>query len=94
MGYYNRVNEIEQRFKRAINLMIEKRLDSRKLAKELSVSRPTALRIINELRRRGYIVQAVHDNIEGWRYTVSHLNKIPVLLVKPGKPAAPNNQTS
>ena len=71
--YYKRVNEIEQRFKRAIKLMITKRMNAGTLAEELGVSRPTVVRIVAELRRRGYIIRVVRDS-QGWRYEPSVLD--------------------
>jgi DNA-binding MarR family transcriptional regulator len=64
---YERAHQIEQRFRRVIALIARDPLDAGKLAASLQVSRPTVHRIIAELRARGYIIRAVHDN-QGWRY--------------------------
>jgi biotin operon repressor len=64
---YERTREIELRFQRAINLLGKKQLNAGQLAIELKVSRPTAQRIITELRRRGYKIRSVRDE-SGWRY--------------------------
>ena len=69
--YYKRVNEIEQRFKRAIKLMITKRMNAGTLAEELGVSRPTVVRMVAELRRR--VIRVVRDS-QGWRYEPSVLD--------------------
>lgn len=79
--YYKRVNEIEQRFEKAIQLMLAKRMNTRTLAEELVVSRPTVFRMVSELRRRGYIIHVVRDSL-GWRYDLAHINKRPLLIVK------------
>ncbi len=76
MDYY-RVNQIEERFGKAVKLMTGRAMDSRQLAKDLGVSRPTLLRIIKELKRRGYIIRSVHDDL-GWHYELI----IPVKLDK------------
>ena len=67
-----------------INLLIEES-NVAKLMKELGMSRPTVLRMIKDLRRRGYAVQTIHDTWE-WRYAILHHNGVPVVrcdLVKP-----------
>jgi len=64
---YERTRKIEQRFQRAVDLLVKNRLNARQLALELDVSRPTAQRIIMELRRRGYTIRSVRDE-SGWRY--------------------------
>jgi len=64
---YERGREIEQRFLKAINLLANKRLNARQLASELGTSRPTAQRIITELRARGHKIRSVRDQ-SGWRY--------------------------
>jgi len=68
--HYKQFNKIDQRFKRALDLISTGKMNARTLAKELSVSRPTVLRMVNELRRRGYIISVVHD-YQGWRYEVA-----------------------
>jgi Mn-dependent DtxR family transcriptional regulator len=64
---YERTREIEQRFQTAINLLGKKRLNAGQLALELGVSRPTAQRIITELRKRGHRIRSIRDE-SGWRY--------------------------
>jgi len=65
--YYERTNKIEKRFKRAIELLRTGNMTLDSLAKELDVSRPTVLRIVGELRRRGYKVRSVHETSR-WQY--------------------------
>ncbi len=64
---YERTREIEQRFQKAIDLLSKKRLNAKQLALELETSRPTAQRIVTELRVRGYKIRSVRDE-SGWRY--------------------------
>lgn len=64
---YERVREIEERFQKAIELIAENSLNARQLAATLGVSRPTAQRMISELKRRGYKIRSVHDD-HGWHY--------------------------
>jgi DNA-binding transcriptional regulator LsrR (DeoR family) len=64
---YERVQEIEQRFQRAVNLISNNSLNARQLAIALGVSRPTAQRIVAELKRRGYVIRSVRDE-QGWQY--------------------------
>lgn len=64
---YERTREIERRFQRAVDLLGRKQLNAGQLALELGVSRPTAQRIVTELRRRGYKIRSVRDE-SGWRY--------------------------
>ena len=64
---YERTREIERRFQRAVDLLGRKQLNAGQLALELGVSRPTAQRIVTELRRRGYKIRSVCDE-SGWRY--------------------------
>lgn len=64
---YERSREIERRFKKAIDLLSNKRLNAKQLSSELGTSRPTAQRIITELRARGYKIRSVRDE-SGWRY--------------------------
>ncbi len=64
---YERSRKIEQRFQETITLIKRKQLDARQLAVELGVSRPTAQRIVTELRRRGYKIRSIRDE-SGWRY--------------------------
>ncbi len=64
---YERSREIERRFQKAIHLLSNKRLNAKQLSLELGTSRPTAQRIITELRIRGYKIRSVRDE-SGWRY--------------------------
>lgn len=72
---YERSRIIEERFQKALALIKKKRLNAGQLALELGVSRPTAHRIITELKRRGYYIRSVHEE-HGWSY---ELNKRPNL---------------
>ncbi len=67
---YERTNQIEQRFQRAIKLITQNSHSARQLAEALGVSRPTVHRIIAELKRRGYVIRAVRDEC-GWRYEIT-----------------------
>jgi len=75
---YERTFHIEQRFIKALRLLREKRLNARQLALALDVSTSTALRIVAELRRRGYAsgyaIRSVRDD-NGWYYEVSDVPK-------------------
>jgi len=82
--YYERSRKIVQRFDRMINLLLDEP-NVAMLMKELGVSRPTVLRMINELRSRGYVVQTVHDTW-GWRYAILHVNRNPVVRGNAPKP--------
>ena len=64
---YERSRKIEQRFQEAISLLKTKHLDAGQLATELGVSRPTAQRIVSELRRRGNKIRSIREE-HGWRY--------------------------
>jgi biotin operon repressor len=64
---YERTREIEQRFQMTITLLQKKRLNAGQLALELGVSRPTAQRVISELRNRGYRIRSIRDE-SGWAY--------------------------
>ncbi len=64
---YERAREIEQRFQKAIYILSKNHLNSKQLALKLGTSRPTAQRIITELRIRGYKIRSVRDE-SGWRY--------------------------
>ncbi|WP_411161810.1 HTH domain-containing protein [Dehalococcoides mccartyi] len=66
---YERTREIEQRFQKAIELLGRKRLNAGQLALELGISRPTAQRIVTELRNRGYKIRSVRDE-SGWGYEI------------------------
>jgi biotin operon repressor len=67
---YERTREIEQRFSKAVHLLKRKQLNAGQLAVELDVSRPTAQRIVSELRKRGYKIRSVRDE-SGWRYELA-----------------------
>jgi biotin operon repressor len=69
---YERSRKIEQRFKEAISLISRKQLDAKQLALELGVSRPTAQRIVTELRQRGYKIRSVREE-PGWRYELVNI---------------------
>ena len=68
--HYERTRKIEERFQRALTMIQGKRLNAGQLALDLGVSRPTAHRIINELKRRGYSIRSVHEE-HGWSYEVN-----------------------
>ena len=70
---YERSRTIEERFHKTLSLIKQKRLNARQLSLELGVSRPTAHRIITELKRRGYPIRSVHEE-NAWSY---ELNSIP-----------------
>ena len=67
---YERSREIERRFETAIDLITKKKLNSKELASQLGVSVPTAQRIVTELKRRGYLIRSVRDEM-GWQYEIS-----------------------
>ncbi len=67
--HYQRVNEIEQRLERALDLLIHERPSAGTLTKQLGVSRSTVFRLLNELRRRGFRINSVHE-ASGWRYQI------------------------
>ncbi|MBI4303017.1 MAG: HTH domain-containing protein [Chloroflexi bacterium] len=64
---YERSRTIEERFQKALVLLKDKRLNAGQLALELDVSRPTAHRMITELKRRGHCIRSVHED-RGWAY--------------------------
>jgi predicted transcriptional regulator len=65
--YYTRTSQIERRFAEALEIIKTSTVNTNTLAAKLKISRPTAMRIVGELRRRGYLIRSVHDGI-GWRY--------------------------
>ncbi|MGM0687750.1 MAG: HTH domain-containing protein [Promethearchaeati archaeon] len=67
---FERTNQIQQRFDRAIDLISKTSVNARQLALALGVSRPTVQRIVTELKRRGYQIRAVRDD-NGWRYELA-----------------------
>lgn len=64
---YERSRIIEERFQKALTLIEKQRLNAGQLAFELEVSRPTAHRVITELKRRGYSIRSVYEE-HGWSY--------------------------
>lgn len=79
---YERSRTIEDRFEKALDLIKNKRLNAGQLALELGVSRPTANRIVTELKRRGYSIRSVHEE-HGWSYELN--SRPPVSNGKRGK---------
>ena len=73
---YERTKKIEERFETAVNLIREKGLSAGQLAEELTVSLPTAQRIVAELKRRGYPIRSVHEE-HGWHYEISGKRRAP-----------------
>jgi len=71
---YERSRTIEERFQKALALIKKKRLNAGQLALELDVSRPTAHRIITELKRRGHSIRSVHEE-NGWSYELTKKNE-------------------
>jgi Mn-dependent DtxR family transcriptional regulator len=67
---YQRSRTIEERFQKTLTLLKHKRLNAGQLAHELDVSRPTAHRMISELKRRGYSIRSVHEE-GGWSYELA-----------------------
>ncbi len=71
---YERTQQIEQRFLKAVELIGRERLNAGQLSSVLGVSRPTVQRIIKELKRRGYAIRSIRDD-HGWKYElVDRLN--------------------
>ena len=66
---YEKTQQIEERFRKAITLLSEKPHGVKQLASFLSVSPSTVRRIIVALNRRGYIIKSMRDD-EGWRYVL------------------------
>ena len=64
---YERTQQIEQRFLKAVELIGRERLNAGQLSNVLRVSRPTVQRIIKELKRRGYAIRSIRDD-HGWKY--------------------------
>jgi predicted DNA-binding transcriptional regulator YafY len=69
--YYERTKRIEERFQRAFVLIWMHKVSLRVLAEKLGVSHPTAIRMVAELRRRGYKINVVRDS-SGWHYEVTY----------------------
>lgn len=78
MAYYEKSNDIRIRFDKLLYLLYNGEPNIETLMNELKASRPTILRMINQLRSRGYIIQTIHDKW-GWRYCLLHVNKSPVI---------------
>jgi len=72
---YERSRTIEERFQKALILIKNTRMNARSLAFELNVSRPTAHRIITELKRRGYSIRSVHEE-DGWAYEIANNSRL------------------
>ena len=72
---YERSRTIEERFHKTLTLIKQKRLNAGQLALELGVSRPTAHRIITELKRRGYSIRSVHEE-HGWSYELNRISNL------------------
>jgi hypothetical protein len=70
--YYKKSKEIEDRFTLAISLIFFFRPNIETLTAQLNVSRPTVIRIISELRRRGNDIVIVRDP-SGWHYEVRNI---------------------
>ena len=66
---YEKTQQIEERFHKAITLLSEKPHGVKQLASLLGVSPSTIRRIIVALNRRGYIIKSMRDD-EGWRYVL------------------------
>ena len=67
---YEHSRIIEERFQKTLALIKKKRLNAGQIALELGVSRPTAHRIIAELKHRGYSIRSVHEE-HGWSYELT-----------------------
>ena len=70
--YYKKSKDIEDRFTTALALIFFFKPNVENLAMRLNVSRPTVVRIVNELRRRGNEIVVVRDT-DGWHYQVKRL---------------------
>ncbi|MDD5701994.1 MAG: helix-turn-helix domain-containing protein [Dehalococcoidales bacterium] len=68
---YERSRTIEERFQKAISLIEKEHLNAGQLAIELNVSRPTAHRIVTELKKRGYAIRSVYEE-QGWCYEINN----------------------
>lgn len=72
---YERSRAIEERFPAALALIEKGRFNAGQLALELGISRPTAHRIITELKRRGYLIRSVREE-HGWCYELIETSAI------------------
>jgi biotin operon repressor len=82
--YDQQSKKIEERFNRAIALIWCFKVNLKVLAEQLNVSKPTTIRIVRELRRRGIDIKAVRDS-SGWHYEVTHIGLVelpPAELIK------------
>jgi hypothetical protein len=70
--YYDRYNKTEDRLILALSLIWLFKANTDTLVKRLEVSRPTLIRMINELKRRGFTINSVRDP-NGWHYEFRHL---------------------
>jgi len=66
---YERARQIEQRFQTVVALIKRDSVNAKKLGESLTVSEATIYRVVNELRRRGYVIRSVNDT-EGWHYEI------------------------
>ena len=62
--YYQRTKKIEDRFKKAADLLRGEGMTLNEATKELGVSRPTFFRMMAELRRRHFMIRAIRENAE------------------------------
>ena len=72
---YERSRKIEERFQKALALIEKRRLNGGQLAIELGISRPTAHRIITELKRRGYLIRSVNEG-NAWNYELNSISNL------------------
>jgi uncharacterized membrane protein len=70
--YYERTKKIEDRFKRAVDLLSGEGTTLNEVTKELGVSRPTFFRMIAELKRRNFKVRAIREDSE-FRYQIVYV---------------------
>ena len=78
--YYTGTNKINQRIHLAFGMIYAFKADTKALVKYLHVSRPTVIRIVNELRRRGFTINVVRDST-GWHYEVTHCHKLRLPII-------------
>jgi len=62
--YYERTKKIEDRFKKAVDLLSGEGMTLNQVTKELSVSRPTFFRMVAELKRRNFKVRVIREDSE------------------------------
>ena len=70
--YYKKSKDIEDRFTLAVAIIYFMRPGIETLATRLNVSRPTVVRMISELRRRGNDIVVVR-NEAGWHYEIRRI---------------------